>query len=109
VLDPFHRGVENIRDEVKAQGSIREPMIAAIDITSWPFYASPYKDDEDVSRTDTSVTINGRERYPREDYPKMVNGLKDHHERGYQLATITIIAEATPIVFGIEPVRRKSK
>ena len=64
VLDPFHRGVEIILDEVREQGGIREPVIAAIDITPWPFYASPYKDDEDVSRTDTSVTTNGRERYP---------------------------------------------
>lgn len=108
VLAPFHRGVEIILEEVKAQGGIREPVIAAIDITPWPFYASPYKDDEDVSEDDTSVLINGRERYPREDYPEMVNGLKDYHERGYEMATITIIAEDTPIVLGVEPVRRES-
>lgn len=108
VLDPFHRGVELILDEVTQQGGVREPVIAAIDITPWPFYASPYKDEADVSRGDTSVTINDRERYPRDDYPELVNGLKDQHERGYELATITIIGEQTPIVLGIEPVRRNS-
>jgi hypothetical protein len=109
VLAPFHKGVEIILEEVKEQGGIREPVIAAIDITPWPVYTSPYKDDEDVSSRDTSVTINGRERYPKEDYPEMVHGLKDHHERGYELATITIIAEDTPIVLGVEPVRRESQ
>lgn len=108
VLAPFHRGVEIILEEVRDQGGLREPVIAAIDITPWPFYPSPYKDDEDVSFSDTSVTVNGRERYPKDEYPEMVNGLKDRHDRGYELATITIIAEDTPIVLGVEPVRRES-
>lgn len=33
VLDPFHRGVETILDEVRENGGLREPAIAAIDIT----------------------------------------------------------------------------
>jgi hypothetical protein len=61
-----------------------------------------------VSRTDTSVTVNDRERYPKDEYPEIVNGLKESHERGYELATITIVAENTPIVLGVEPVRRES-
>jgi len=108
VLDPFHRGVETILEEVRENGGIREPVIAAIDTTPWPVFTSPYKDDEDVARDDESVVVNGEERYPRKEYPEMVHGLKDRHERGYEMATITIIGEDTPIVLGVEPVRRES-
>lgn len=109
VLTPFHRGVEVLLDEVRENGGLREPAIAAIDITPWQVYASPYKDDEDVTRGDESVVVNGEERYPRADYPEMVHGLKEKHKRGYAMATITIIGEDTPIVLGVEPVRRESQ
>jgi hypothetical protein len=109
VLEPFHRGVEVLLDEVRDNGGLREPAIAAIDITPWQVYASPYKDDEDVTYGDDSVVVNGEERYPRDDYPEMVHGLPRKHERGYAMATITIIGENTPIVLGIEPVRRDSQ
>jgi curved DNA-binding protein CbpA len=79
VLDPFHRGVETILKEVRENGGIREPIIAAIDITPWPVFTSPYKDEEDVTRDDEAVVVNGEERYPREEYPKMVHGLKESH------------------------------
>lgn len=36
VLGPFHRGVETILEEVRDNGGIWEPVIAAIDITPWP-------------------------------------------------------------------------
>jgi hypothetical protein len=107
VLDPFHRGVETILKEVRENGGIREPVIGAIDITPWPVFTSPYKDD-DVARGDESVVVNEEERYPREEYPEMVHGLKESHERGYEMATITVIGEDTPIVLGVEPVRRES-
>jgi hypothetical protein len=109
VLEPFHRGVETILDEVRDNGGLREPAIAAIDITPWQVYASPYKDDEDVTYDDESVVVNGEERYPRDDYPAMVHGLPRKYERGYAMATITIIGKNTPIVLGIEPVRRDSQ
>ena len=108
VLDPFHRGIETILEEVRENGGIREPVIAAIDITPWPVFTSPYKSDEDVSRGDEPVVLNGEERYPREEYPEMVHGLTEKHKYGYQMATITIIGEDTPIILGIEPVRRES-
>lgn len=108
VLTPFHRGVETILDEVRENGGLREPAIAAIDITPWPVYASPYRDDDNVAWDDESVIVNGEKRYPRVDYPEMVHGLKGKHERGYAMATITIVGEDTPIVLGIEPVRRDS-
>jgi hypothetical protein len=109
VLGPFHRGVETILEEVRENGGIREPVIAAIDITPWPVFTSPYKSDEDVTRDDESVVVNGEERYPREEYPEMVHGLTEKHKHGYQMATITIIGEDTPIVLGVEPVRRESE
>ena len=108
VLDPFHRGVETVLEEVRENGGIREPVIAAIDITPWPVFTSPYKNDEDVARGDEPMMVNGEERYPREEYPEMVHGLTEKHKHGYQMATITIIGEDTPIVLGVEPVRRES-
>lgn len=62
VLASFHRGVETILKEIRENGGIREPVIAAIDITPWPVAASPYKDDEDVERRDEAVVVNGRVR-----------------------------------------------
>lgn len=109
VLDPFHRGVEVLLNEVRDNGGLREPAIAAIDITPWQVYSSPYKDDEDVTEDDDPILVNGKERYSRGDYPEMVHGLTGKYERGYAMATITIIGEDTPIVLGIEPVRRTSK
>ena len=108
VLGPFHRGVETILEEVRANGGIREPVIAAIDITPWPVYTSSYKNDENIARGDEPVVVNGEERYPREEYPEMVHGLTEKHEHGYEMATITIIGKDTPIVIGVEPVRRES-
>ena len=35
----------------------------------------------------------------------MVSGFKERYERGYKFATLTIVAEDTPIVLAIEPVR----
>lgn len=39
--------------------------------------------------------------------PETTSGLKDSDEYGFQFATISIIAEDTPIVLGVEPVRDK--
>lgn len=109
VLASFHRGVEVLLGEVRANGGLHEPAIAVINITPWQVYASPYKDDEDVSEDDEPVVVNGNERYPHAEYPDMIHGLTGKYERGYVMATITIIGEDTPIVLGIEPVRRASQ
>ena len=108
VLENFHEGLDQLIEEVKNNGGIREPVIVAIDTTPWEFYASPYKDDENVEPDDEVVVVNGEKRHPRDDFPKMVHGLEEKHARGYEMATITIIAQDTPIVLGVEPVRRNS-
>jgi hypothetical protein len=77
------------------------------------FHPSPYKDDEDVGEDEEPVIVDGKERYPKEDYPEMVSGYKTsdmkYPERGYQFATLTIVAADTPIVLAIEPVRKERK
>ena len=108
VLKPFHRSVETILEELRENGGIREPVIAAIDITPWPVFTSPYKNDDEVRHGEEPIVADGTEIYPREDYPEMIHGLQERHERGYEMAAITIIGEDTPIVLGIEPVRRDS-
>jgi len=116
VLDPFHAGVENILDELTDEDNdevgFKEPVHAAIDITSWEFWASPYMSEEEARRSDTDpirVTVTGDEKLLDPDHPELVSGLKDSDERGYKFATITIIAENTPIVLGVEPVRDQRK
>jgi len=106
ILEPFHQGVDCLLNEVDECGGIRQPVIAALDITHWEFYPSPYKDDEDVERTDEPVIVNDHEKYPKEAFPEMVSGHRDG--RGYKFATLTIIGEDTPIVLAIEPVREAS-
>ncbi|KKF39662.1 transposase [Halorubrum saccharovorum] len=116
VLEPFHAGVENILDELTDEeyddAGFTEPVHAAIDITAWNFYASPFmseKEARDSDREPIRVTINGKEKLLDPEHPDLVSGLKDSDERGYKFATITIIAENTPIVLGVEPVRDQRK
>lgn len=116
MLDPFHTGVEKILDELNdgsyGDAGFAEPVHAAIDITAWKFYASPYMSEEEALRSDKEpieVTINGNQKLIDPDHPELVSGLKDEDERGYKFATITIIAENTPIVLGVEPVRDQRK
>ncbi|WP_240730004.1 transposase [Halalkalirubrum salinum] len=116
VLEPFHAGVENIleelTDEAYDDAGFTEPVHAAIDITAWNFYASPFmseKQARDSDRDPIRVTIDGKEKLLDPEHPDLVSGLKNSDERGYKLATITIIAENTPIVLGVEPVRDKRK
>lgn len=112
VLEPFHAGVENILDELTDDDydnpGFREPVHAAIDITAWNFWASPFMSEKKVRKSDKTpikVTIDGKAKLLDPDHPDLVSGLKDSDERGYKFATITIIAENTPIVLGVEPVR----
>jgi len=116
VLEPFHAGVENILDELTdeeyGEAGFTEPVHAAIDITAWNFYASPFMSEQDARTSDKTpikVTLNGNEKLLDPDHPDLVSGLKDADERGYKFATITIIAENTPIVLGVEPVRDQRK
>ncbi|WP_243700392.1 transposase [Halorussus pelagicus] len=109
VLSPFHAGVDQLLNEIaeRDQGGLREPVKAAIDITSWEFEPSPYCNEEDTEEWKEPIPVDGEERYLRNDYPEMVSGLKGDGKRGYQFATLTIVAEDTPLVLAIEPVRDK--
>jgi IS4 transposase len=116
VLESFHAGVENILDELTDEdyenSGFTEPVHAAIDITTWNFYSSPFMSKNDAREADKEpikVTINGKEKLLDPDHPELVSGLKDSDERGYKFATITIIAENTPIVLGVEPVRDRRR
>jgi hypothetical protein len=111
LLPPFHAGIEAILDEIAGSDreGIREPVFAAIDITPVEVFVSPFKSEDDVDPGEEPVTYtsNGteKEKYLKDQFPDPISGLKDSNERGFQFATISIIAEDTPIVLGIEPVR----
>ncbi|MFC6723088.1 transposase [Halobium palmae] len=111
VLPAFHQGVEQQLDEIAGRDrqGIRQPVKAAIDITTFNFWPSPTKDEEDVGEGELPVNNGKGPFYPKEDFPETVSGFKDQKkketERGYKFATITIVAEDTPIILGIEPVR----
>lgn len=121
VLEPFHAGVENILDEItddeRDSVGFREPVHAAIDITTWNFWPSPFKPEEEATPEEEPVTYtvkqNGKKvektKYLKEGHPEMTSGFKNSDERGYKFATITIIAADTPIVLGVEPVRDKRR
>jgi len=113
ILPAFHAGVENILEEIEQRDrtGFREPVHAALDITTWNYWSSPFKPEEKIEPTDEPniVKKNGeiKKVYPKEEYPEMVSGLKEKYERGYKFATLTIVAQDTPIVLAIEPVRDK--
>ncbi|WP_137685332.1 transposase [Haloarcula mannanilytica] len=106
ILEPFHAGLECLLEELDATDGLAEPVIAAVDITHWEFYPSPYKDDDDVKPDDDVVIVNSEKKVPKEEFPEMVSG--DKEGRSYKFATLTIIGQDTPIVLGIEPVREAS-
>lgn len=111
VLPAFHAGIEKQLDEIAGRDrqGIRQPVHAAIDITTFNFWPSPLKDEKEIDSDEEPVETEHGEIYPREDFPEMVSGYKKDKkkqtERGYKFATLTIVAEDTPIVLGIEPVR----
>lgn len=112
VLDPFHSGVENILDEIAGRDreGIRQPVHAAIDISTIPFNKWPYRAKDDVRPGDYPVEFedsrgNTKQKILKGDFPTMVSGLEEQEEWGYKFATLSIIAEDTPIILAIEPVR----
>ncbi len=94
LLDPFDRAIENLISETDFEEHLREPVNVAIDVTPWRFYPSPWKN------RDLGIA--------KEDFPEMVSGMKDSHERGYKFATLTVVGKDTPIVLAIEPVKQQS-
>lgn len=114
LLPPFHTGVEQILDEIagRDRDGIREPVHAAIDITPWEIWVTPFKSEADADPDEEPVEYTDRQgrekrKYLKEWLPETMSGLKDSDEYGLQFATISIIAEDTPIVLGVEPVRDK--
>lgn len=94
LLDPFDRAIENLISETDFGENLREPVNVGIDVTPWRFYPSPWKN------RDLEI--------PKENFPEMVSGMKDIHERGYKFATLTVVGKDTPIVLAIEPVKQHS-
>lgn len=115
VLPYFHAGVAVQLDEL-GDDAIREPVNVAIDTTPWEFFPSPWKDKADIESGDEWVEVEKDDedgtterRYPKDDFPEMVHGWKGDHERVYEFATITVVGRDTPIVLGVEPVRKESE
>lgn len=111
VLPAFHAGVEKQLDAIAGRDrqGIRQPVIAALDITTFNHWQSPLRNREDVEWWEDPVETKYGEVYPRSDFPTMVSGYKKSNkkktERGYKFATLTIVASDTPIILAIEPVR----
>lgn len=107
--DPFSDAVSGILSSIRGTDMFKEPVTVAIDITSVPYYGSPWKSPKDVLPSEEPVTKNGRELgVPKEEYPEMVHGLPEDGERGYEYATLSVVAQDVPIVLAVEPVRQNS-
>ncbi|WP_255568366.1 hypothetical protein [Salinarchaeum sp. IM2453] len=83
VLEPFQAGVENILDELTDEeyddAGFTEPVHAAIDITAWYFYASPFMSEKQARNSDREpirVTIDGKEKLLAPEHPDLVSGSK---------------------------------
>lgn len=111
VLEPFHRGMEKVLEDARTRkdsAGVREPVIAAIDVTEWPFYASPIRPHGEKEPEDHQIRRNGKRRYVRHEYPDTVSGTYRDYDRAFKFAIISIIAGDTPFILGAEPVREKS-
>lgn len=109
--DPFQDAVSSLLSSIRGTDLFTEPVAAAIDITFDLFYVSPWKSPDEIRPDDKRVVVNertGRTKVPKPDYPEMVSGKPEKHERGYPYATLTIAGWNAPIVLAVEPVRRAS-
>jgi hypothetical protein len=109
VLEPFHEGIGEVLEEARTRkdsAGVREPVVAAIDVTEWGFYASPMRDHGERQPEDHHVEQDDEWRYVRHDYPEMASGsYKSEFPYSFKFATMTIIAGDTPFILAIEPVR----
>lgn len=116
VLEPFHIGVGNILDEIggRDRESIRQPVHGAIDISTIELNKWPFRNPNDIRDGDYPVEWTDNDgvthrKILKGDYPPTASGLQAKEEWGYKFATLSIIAQDTPIVLAIEPVRDKRK
>lgn len=72
LLPPFHTGVEQILDEIAGsdRDGIREPVHAAIDITPWEIWVSPFKSEDDADPGEEPVEYEDRQGREKEKYLK---------------------------------------
>lgn len=113
LLPAFHEAIADNLAEMD-DDAIREPVDVAMDSTYVPFAPSPWKDKAEIGPDDEWVVVEHDDgtterKYPKEDFPEMVHGWKDGHERVYEFAVITIVGRDTPIIIGVEPVRKASE
>ncbi|QCJ46401.1 transposase [Haloprofundus sp. MHR1] len=83
LIDGFHEATERLISTVHSEALFRRPVTVAIDITILPYYG-------DV-----------------EEMP-MVSGTKNHPERAFKYATLSIVGQNAPFLLAIEPVRESS-
>lgn len=112
VLEPFHSGVDRLLEDARTRSDkagVREPVVAAIDITQWGFHGHPLRDHGDRQDEDRVIQRDGTPRWVRDEFPEMVSGShKEDHPRAFKFATLTIIARDTPFILAVEPVREES-
>lgn len=110
VQDQFGDAVDRMLDTVASGEMFSEPVAAAIDVTNVPYHVTPWKGDADVVSDDEEpIMVHGNPKYPKENYPEMVNGGEEDEAYEYQYATLTIVGQNAPLVIAVEPIRHKSR
>jgi hypothetical protein len=99
VLDSYDTATGQMVDHVREFDTFSEPVVAAIDFTTWQFWPYPYKDERDEDGN----------RVPKENYPEMVSGAKEEGAYAYKLATLTIVDRNVPFILAVEPVKENSE
>jgi len=84
LVDGFYETTDRLLSVIASESSFRRPVIAAIDITTIPYYG----DVEEMS---------------------MVSGTKDRDGRAFKFATLSIIGQNIPLILAVEPVRESSE
>lgn len=79
LIEGFDHAIERLRSVIAEEVSFRQPVTAAIDITTIPYYGEV-------------------EAMP------MVSGTKGEEDRTFKFATRSIVGENIPMVLAIEPI-----
>ena len=113
INNQFQQAVENTIDVIEPTDLFTGSKTAAIDITEVSVEFELWKDEEDIEPGDRQVEVDeetGEIRVPRDDIPELLRGSKGEDDYGleFHYATLTIIANHTPIILAVEPIRHNS-
>lgn len=109
----FNQAASNVMEIIEPTGLFSGEIVAAIDTTDVEVKFDIWKDEDDIEPGDRRVVVNketGETKVPKDDISELLRGRREKSGPSFKFeyATLTIVAENSPIVLAVEPVRHNS-